>query len=445
MSSKEVVSGMGWRPKIGNIHDVPEYQLCSGCGACAYISPDEVQLVDAVDYGRHPILRDGEPKDARTAEAMQVCPGVALVHVFDLNDPALIRELAVAWGPVYEVWEGHAADPKLRFAGSSGGAVSALALFCIEELGFHGVLHTAARPDAPYLNHTVMSTTREGILARTGSRYSPASPCDGLQMIEDAPAPCVFVGKPCDVAAAQMARAIRSGLDRRIGLTLACFCGGTPSTKGTLKLFEALGVCREEITDLRYRGCGWPGMTGVTLKDKGGRVEMPYQQAWDTILTKHKPFRCHICPDGTGEFADIACGDPWYRTAREGEEGRSLIVVRTELGRRIVRGAIDAGFLVAERCGPDILPRSQPGLLNRRRHVFPKAVAMSLAGLPFPRFQGFSLVRGWLRLSARRMLVSLFRAFRYAWSLKRKDRQPLGESDSAKTEPLKNHVSMRAN
>jgi coenzyme F420 hydrogenase subunit beta len=87
-----------------------------------------------------------------------------------------------------------------------------LALFAVERGGMYGVLHTAARDDVPYLNRTVMSRSRIDMLARTGSRYAPASPCDGLQAIEDAPAGCVFIGKPCDVAGANMAAALRPAL-----------------------------------------------------------------------------------------------------------------------------------------------------------------------------------------------------------------------------------------
>ena len=91
-----------------------------------------------------------------------------------------------------------------------GGAASALALYCMEQGGMHGVLHITAREDVPYLNKTVLSTTREEVLGATGSRYAPASPCDGLAMVEEASGPCVMIGKPCDIAAAEKARAADS-------------------------------------------------------------------------------------------------------------------------------------------------------------------------------------------------------------------------------------------
>ena len=109
------------------------------------------------------------------------------------------------------MWEGHATDEATRFRASSGGAASAIATWCIERGGMHGALHIAAREDVPYLNETVLSTSRAQIVERSGSRYAPASPCDGLQKVEDAPGPCVFIGKPCDCVAVGRTRRIPSG------------------------------------------------------------------------------------------------------------------------------------------------------------------------------------------------------------------------------------------
>jgi coenzyme F420 hydrogenase subunit beta len=415
--------------KICNVTDVALYGLCQGCGACRYACRDQnITLYEVVRCGTRPMV--DHAKCISCGKCLEVCSGWQLRHDAKRWPKETIRELAEGWGPIVELWEGYAADQEVRFRGGSGGVVTALAAYCLEREGMYGVLHVRADVEEPYLNRTVLSREREELVAGAGSRYAPASPCVGLEAIEDAPSPCVFVGKPCDVAAAQMARRSRPGLDQKVGLTVAIFCGGTPSTQGTMELLRALGVERETVADLRYRGHGWPGMTGVALKTgEGTRVEMTYREAWDTILTKHKPFRCHACPDGTGEFADIACGDPWYRPIQDGEKGSSLIVVRTELGRRMLYGAIDAGFVVAVRRQPETLPHSQAGLLNRRRHVLPKIIGLWLAGLPYPKFRGFHLWRGWLRLPWRRLPVSLVRALKYAWSVRRRGPLVLGKAD----------------
>ena len=105
-------------PTINSITDVAERQLCTGCGVCAYVQPDDIRIVDDLDAGRRPVVRHGADGEPSTTRALACCPGVALSHGPD--PAAVIQEVRQAWGPVLEVWEGHASDPTIRRAGSSG-------------------------------------------------------------------------------------------------------------------------------------------------------------------------------------------------------------------------------------------------------------------------------------------------------------------------------------
>ena len=379
------------------ISDVVEAQLCTGCGACASIEPGRFRMEDVVESGRRPCLV--EQPVPETGDAVKACPGASLEHSFDRSDPELISDLVDAWGPAFEVWEGYASDDAIRRAGSSGGAATALALYGIERGGMGGVLHTGARSDSPYLNETVYSTSRAALLSNTGSRYAPASPCDSLHLIEQAERPSVFIGKPCDVAGVQKARALRPVLAEKVGLTIAFFCAGTPSTGGTLELLRKVGCSDpESLKSLRFRGNGWPGMWRAEWIDQSGvgrEAELTYEESWG-FLQSRRQWRCYICPDHTGEFADIAVGDPWYRPVQPGEAGKSLIVVRTKRGREALRGAVAAGYIVLESREPSLLPRSQGNLLRTRGRLWGQLVALRLFGVA-PRYVGFRFFPFWLR------------------------------------------------
>jgi coenzyme F420 hydrogenase subunit beta len=380
--------------KIRGIEDVAERHLCCGCGTCAYVQPDEIRMVDDVAKGRRPIVADAAAAD--TSEALAACPGVGIAHHPGEQPADLVGELLGVWGPVLELWEGFAADDELRFAASSGGAASALALHCLEEEGMHGVLHIGARPDVPYLNRTMMSRSRAEMLAAAGSRYAPASPCDGLGLVEDAPAPSVFIGKPCDVAGADKARRLRPGLDAKLGLTIAVFCAGTPSTAGTLEMIQRMGVDDpSSVGSVRYRGNGWPGMAEVQVRGDDAVRRLTYDESWGQILQKHRQWRCQVCADHTGELADVSVGDPWYREIPPGEPGRSLVLVRTPKGREVVRRAIASGAMVLDRVEPDLLARSQPNLLHTRGAVWGRVVAMRALGAPAPRFEHMPTFPTW--------------------------------------------------
>jgi len=384
--------------KFTDVSDVVRWRLCLGCGACEYVCPEKkINLVDFIDQGIRPVVVPGGCSGC--SDCVSVCPGVGMSH-----DPliktteGLIHMLSEGWGPVLEIWEGHATDKAIRFDGSSGGLASALALYCIEKEGMDGVAHIGSDDEHRYQNKSTFSRTKAELLAMTGSRYSPASPCDNLQTIEDAEGPCVFIGKPCDIEGLRKIQSIRPKLSNNVGIAIGIFCAGTPSTQGTLDLLEKYGISYEDVNDIRYRGRGWPGSFSVRLKnDSNWRELATYEEAWG-FLQAYRPLRCHICPDSTSEFADISCGDPWYRKVKDGEVGSSLVLIRTERGRQILKGALQAGYVKLKEVKPEMLELSQKELFRKRGAIWGRVITMKAFGIPAPRLQGFYLFRNWLRL-----------------------------------------------
>lgn len=399
--------GAGMDKRFTGVADVAAWRLCLGCGACASVCPHgAVSLVDVLSDGIRPAV---DPSRCRGCGAcLAVCPGYEMSHARARWPRSAVAQLQRSWGPVLDVWEGYAADSALRYAGASGGAASAIAAYCLEQGDMTGVVHTGPATGRPWKNATVVSRTRDQLLLRAASRYAPASPCDALRWAAARQERMVFVGKPCDVAAARRAAALNSEIEKAFGCMISIFCAGTPGTVGTIELLDSIGVLTHHIEELRFRGRGWPGMMAVRLKaTKVLEDKMSYAESW-SFLQRYRPYRCHLCPDGTGEFADIACGDPWYREVPPNEPGFSLVLVRTERGRRIVNGAIEQGFLTVRRAHPAMLPASQPNLFARRSALWGRATAFKLLGLPYPRFHGFSLFANWVASPLREKLRSVF-------------------------------------
>jgi coenzyme F420 hydrogenase subunit beta len=382
------------RQKIADVLDVAERHLCTGCGTCAFLAPDEVAMVDDVEAGRRPV-RIGPGPRARLALA--ACPGVEVAHDDDPSPAPVDPELRPLWGPVLTMWEGHAADPTDRRGASSGGAATALAIDRLRH-GAAGVLQIRAAAEEPWRNEPVLSRTAAEVRSARGSRYAPASPGEGLDLVTGADGPCVVVGKPCDVAGVRRAAGLRPDLAEHLDLTIAVFCAGTPSTAGTMEMLAAMGVTDlDQVRSLDYRGDGWPGDARVDVVDPDGghrRPALSYADSWGAILQRHRPWRCKICPDHTGELADVAVGDPWWRPTDD-DPGRSLVLARTERGRAAVEAAIASGALVLEPCPPDRLPRSQPNLVQTRGAVWGRLLAMRALGLPVPRYEGLPTFRAW--------------------------------------------------
>ena len=408
--------------RISSVRQVVASRLCLGCGACAYVCPEQkIRLVDFVEEGVRPVIETDHC--AHCTDCLQVCPGFENDHTEINRQPGVMPELTEYCGPVLEIWEGHATDEEIRFAGSSGGAISALALYCLEKEAMHGVLHIGMNPCDAMRNETKLSRNRAELLANTGSRYAPASACDGLHRIETAPARCVFIGQPSEVTALCKAEKMRPALREKVGLTISFFCAGAPARKGTLELIRKLGLDPAQVEDLRYRGNGWPGMFAVRLKGESKPArQITYAESWGFVQA-FRPLSTHLCPDGSGEDADISCGDPWYREVKEGERGSSLVIVRTERGRRILREAMAAGYLSLTPASAQKLLDSQRNLMAKRGAIGGRIAMMKAMGLAVPRLRGFSLFKNWWRLSFDEKLRSTLGTIRR--SLQRRYHRPL--------------------
>lgn len=379
-------------PRIQKLTDVVDWRLCLGCGACAYICPQHVKLVDFLTEGIRPVVETADCGNCR--ECLDVCPAVQ--SDFRHDTPfATDDDFTKEWGPIAGVWEGHATDETVRYQGSSGGALTALAAYCIERHGMHGVLHIAQDPSDPVRNRTQLSRTRAQLLAAAGSRYSPASVCNGLGLVEQAPAPCAIIGKPSEISGVRNARALRPGLDRKVGVTMSFFCAESPSTRGTVALLEKLHVDPQSVHTLRYRGFGWPGhfapiVAGKTEPDH----KLTYSESW-AFLQSFRPWSVQLWPDGSGELADISCGDPWYEAPDGKNPGFSLVIARTAVGREIIEGAIAAGYLSLKEAEKWKVAKSQSGLLAKKGAVWGRRLASRIAGLPVTRLPGLDLWHCW--------------------------------------------------
>jgi len=374
---------------IKTLQDVVDWRLCTGCGACiSALQAGEAEMQNST-VGNRPVFK----QNVVTDHLVQYCPGLSLNGT--LAAGSSIPIVHDDFGGALEIWEGYATDPQIRRYGSSGGVISALAVYCLECEGMSGVVHAGMDEQNPWLNKTYLSTNREEILKRSGSRYSPASPGEGLRWIAEGKGQSVFIGKPCDTAGATMFRQYNPELDKKLGLTISLVCAGTPSTKGTLEYLKKLEINEQRITSIRYRGDGWPGGFTVCSEDKDD-VFSPYSESWDA-LNRFVPFRCRICPDGIGRLADITCGDAWHRYTPGDScgEGTSIIIVRTKRGKEILHKASEAGYLkIVPSTANDVL-NAQRGLTGKRRIVWGRLFAMRLLAIPTPRFKEYGLFRSW--------------------------------------------------
>lgn len=392
---------------------VLEGELCAGCGLCAAVSGGAIRMESAAPgYARPrqlgPLSREAE---ATVAEA---CPG-AVVAPWDGAGAANVHPY---WGPWRRVMTGAAVAQDVRFEGSSGGAISALLIHALQAGLVDRVLHIAADPQDPTRNVTAISRTPAEILGRAGSRYTASSPLETIDAALAEGGAMAFVGKPCDASALRNLGRSDPRVARHVPLIISFFCGGIPSHAGVGRILDAMGVPPPAVTEFRFRGRGWPGNCVATTAE--GAAEMTYAESWGGHLSKEVQFRCKICPDAVGGVADIACADAWYGDedgypSFQEQEGRSLIISRTEAGQRLLDAALLAGAVTADPLDIAEIEKMQPSQARRKRLVLARTAALPLALQPRPRMSGVAVAEAARRAGAKEALRNLLGTLRRTW------------------------------
>jgi coenzyme F420 hydrogenase subunit beta len=363
---------------------------CTGCGACASVSGGAITMaMTPAGLLRPQVLA---PLPEATDEIIaDICPGVRLAQTSrEGHDHPL-------WGPLIAVRSGAATDADLRHHASSGGALSALLVYLLDTGSVDRIVQVAASAASPIENATVESVCAEGVRRAAGSRYGPSAPLADLDRQLASPGRLALVGKPCDIAAARALARHDRRIAEKIPVMLSFFCAGVPSLHGTQAILDRLKVDAGALASFRYRGDGWPGRCTATLSDNAS-ASMSYADSWGGILSKHVQFRCKICPDGSGGFADVVFGDAWHCDERgypafEEQDGRSLVLTRTRSGEDLVRRAIAAGYMTGEHLDDAMIEVMQPSQANRKRLVLSRLAAMAVLGMRWPRFRGLHLAR----------------------------------------------------
>ncbi len=393
--------------------------LCSGCGLCAGISAGAITMIDQAPGYARPLQRAPVTADVEQRIAAS-CPGrvVAPWSERDARHPY--------WGPWRGVLTGAATDPSARFAGASGGALSALLIHALETAMVDRVLHVVAVPLCPTGIRMRWSLDRAVILMGAGSRYAPSSPLAALEAALAEDFRFAFVGKPCDVSALRQYARTDARVATQVPIMLSFFCGGLPSHEGARGVIRAMGLSPDEVTEFRYRGQGWPGPTLARTAD-GRQRQMAYADSWGRHLSREVQFRCKICPDAVGGVADIACADAWYGDASgypqfEEQDGRSLIITRTAAGEALLQSAQAAGAIETAPLPIDEIERMQPAQAQRKRMIVARTMGVRAAHQAVPRMRGLDVGKaagnGRWSHSAHNFLGTFRRVIRRRWRMR---------------------------
>lgn len=364
------------------LNQVLENNMCAGCGLCQDVFGTEKLMVelDRKGFYRPRILHELSTEEQK--KLVKFCPGLT-VKKERIRTPLYDS----IWGEMISCLIGASGDPLTRNEASSGGGISSLLIYLLEKKSVDAVIHIGANSKLPHLNEVKISVTREQVITNANSRYSASAPLTEIHNIikNSRYRHFAFVGKPCDIAALRQYSKLDPLINEKIKYFITFFCAGVPSVNATLDIVESMACNIENVEKIDYRKDGWPGYFKIT-QSNGNLHKLSYSLTWMNLLGPKMQFRCKVCPDGVGHFADIVCADGWDNFNERGfptfkdAPGKSLIISRTEKGEKLLSEAINEGYILKLEEIKDFrkIDKMQPGQMSKKSFHLVRKLALFL-------------------------------------------------------------------
>jgi coenzyme F420 hydrogenase subunit beta len=346
------------KDRHSTIEWVVKHKLCTGCGVCVGACPyDAIDMVMDESQGCYaPQVHPDNCKHCRLC--YEVCPGHSVD--FDKLSKSLMGDIPgdVALGRYLACYVGHANDAAIRYNGASGGLVTGLLVFALEQGLIDGALVTRMRPGKPLIPEPFIAKTKQEILSAAGSKYCPVPAGAALKTILESKGRFAVVGLPCHIQGIRKAEQEIIELQDRIRYRISIACSFNYSFYGTWRFIESLGIRPQEVCELQYRGRGWPGSMLLRAKD-GSETTVPLAEYYRQ-LSPYSLWRCMLCSDMLGELSDLTCGDAWLpELVQTDKVGSSFVIARTPESEELLEVAasseavelseLDAGALLASQ------------------------------------------------------------------------------------------------
>lgn len=326
--------------------DVLQKDLCAGCGACVSLCP-----YFKTHKGRTAAMfqcgKDG-------GRCYAYCPraGVDLDRLTSMMFNGAYR--GDAMGNYKAIYASEKGDIAGEGNVQNGGTVSAIIKFALKSGAIDSAILTGRKGA---LSVPEIVTDPDKVFGYASSKYSTSPVVGAFNRAADSGFTKIgFVGTPCAVTAIAKIRSNpteKTDFSDRSGIVIGLFCTWALDTSKIEKTLKD----KIDIDSLRRVDIPPPPSEAMTFSTPSRDLVLPLGEIRPDI-----PNACAYCHDMTAEFADISVG----ALEIDGGKNRNVLIVRTERGEKLVRDAVDAGFLVTSPLPDGVMEGLSKASMNKK-------------------------------------------------------------------------------
>lgn len=331
-----------------NFSGLHDKYSCHFCGACAVVCPTKCISVGMPGKEK---LYWNKSQCISCGNCFEVCPGIAvdfeqLKKQMEFLDN---KKDDLELGTFFKCYLSYAKDDSIRVGGASGGVLTALLVYLLQEKNIDEVILVGEKEDRPWIPYTCITNDIEKIKRSAGSKYVMLSLLTAVKEIEDFNKKYAIVCLPCHIHGLRKILDMKPHLQKKFAYIFGLFCGHNMYYEATEFVRKKLNISYELIKHLKYRGGDWPG--GMTFYLKDGTIKGISKRHYNYLNILFLPYRCQFCADFASELADVSFGDIWRKDIfeREGsKKGWSAILSRTKRGEQLISRAAQSGIVYLE-------------------------------------------------------------------------------------------------
>ena len=237
------------------LFNIVEKNLCTGCGLCTVICPNESLKMSLNERGEYNPTLKGDCNGCDLCA--NVCPVLSEnledIDVFDCSSFEF-KEL-LGYSNEISAWGGYATNTSRRIESSSGGMLTLILqhLFDYREIDAAVVVGRTEEKSSVLFESKIVRTVEE-LNSCAGSKYYPIELSKSIKEISKKCENVAIVGLPCHINGISNLVKVSSSLKKRIKYTFGLLCGHGVSSNFTDFLFAAIGADKKTAERIEYRG-----------------------------------------------------------------------------------------------------------------------------------------------------------------------------------------------
>ena len=366
---------------MNNIQSVSDAYLCSNCGACKAICPEDAIHFKTSSLGR--MYAEVNDSCIECKVCIKVCPSIDSHNLHTVFSDRYIGEIKTAY-------IGKATDFKIYKEAQSGGACTATLIYLFE----HNLIDAAIVCRMKTANHPVVEAyvaeSANQLLESQKSKYTVVEILSALKQTATKRSVAV-VGLPCHIEGVEsLIRQSKKFKNVKYKLGLICDRSLGETLEDVVMSYtneKEPGIIEWRKKDFSADGKYYPYKTApIRIKYNSGKnIVLPniYRFALKEMFTSP---RCRVCYDKLNTFSDIVFGDPWGMLDVDWNKGESLVFTRTSLGDKLMSDMISSGTVSMKTADIEELLKGQH-VNERRRSV--SVYASALNSLPLPKTDSY--------------------------------------------------------